>query len=85
MTSNSQSLTYYQKNTDALLQISKDYYAKNKDKRKEYQRNRFHEMSLEKRNKLNEYHKKWYNKLDDDRKNKMRKNSLDRYYLIKGY
>ena len=85
MTSNSQKITYYQNNGDTLLQRSKDYYEKNKDKRKEYQRNRFHEMSLEKKIKLNEYHKKWYNKLDDDRKNKMRKNSLDRYYLIKGY
>ena len=56
-----------------MLQISKNYYAKNKDKRKEYQRKRFHEMSLEKKIKLNEYHKNWYNKLDDDRKNKMRK------------
>ena len=42
-------------------------------------------MNLEKKIKLNEYHKNWYNKLDDDRKNKMRKNSFDRYYLIKGY
>ena len=85
MTSNSQKITYYQNNGDTLLQRSKDYYEKNKDKRKEYQRNRFHEMSLEKRNKLNEYQKKWYNKLDGDSENKMKKNSHDRYYLIKVY
>ena len=29
--------------------------------------------------------KKWYNKLDGDSKNKMKKNSHDRYYLIKVY
>ena len=57
MTSNSQKITYYQNNGDTLLQRSKDYYEKNKDKRKEYQINIFNEISLEKRNKLNEYQK----------------------------
>ena len=83
MASNSQKLTYYQRNRDAMLQRSKEYYENNKDKRKEYQRIRFHNMSIEERDKLNEYHRTWYSKLDDDRKNKMRKNALDRYYLIK--
>ena len=68
-----------------MLQRSKGYYENNKDRRKEYQRNRFHDMSVEERDKLNEYHRMWYSKLDDDRKNKMRKNALDRYYLIKVY
>ena len=83
MASNSQKLTYYQRNRDAMLQRSKEYYENNKDKRKEYQRIRFHNMSVEERDKLNEYHRTWYSKLDDDNKNKMRKNALDRYYLIK--
>ena len=83
MASNSQKLTYYQRNRDAMLQRSKEYYENNKDKRKEYQRIRFHNMSIEERDKLNEYHRTWYSKLDDDNKNKMRKNALDRYYLIK--
>ena len=83
MASNSQKLTYYQRNRDAMLQRSKEYYENNKDKRKEYQRIRFHNMSVEERDKLNEYHRTWYSKLNDDSKNKMRKNALDRYYLIK--
>ena len=83
MASNSQKLTYYQRNRDAMLQRSKEYYENNKDKRKEYQRIRFHNMSIEERDKLNEYHRTWDSKLDDDNKNKMRKNALDRYYLIK--
>ena len=83
MASNSQKLTYYQRNRDAMLQRSKEYYENNKDKRKEYQRIRFHNMSIEERDKLNEYDRTWYSKLDDDNKNKMRKNALDRYYLIK--
>ena len=56
-----------------MLQRSNKYYEKNNDKRKEYQRNRFHNMSKEERDKLNEYHRRWYSKLDDDRKNNMRK------------
>ena len=85
MTSNSQKLTYYQRNRDTMLQRSKEYYEKNKDKIKEYQRNRFHNMTIEGKDKFNKYHKMWYSKLDDDRKNRMRNNALDRYYLIKGY
>ena len=85
MISNSQNLTCYQRNRDTMLQRSKEYYKNNEDRMKEYQRNRFHNMTIEERDKLNEYHRTWYSKLDDDRKNKMRENALDRYYLIKGY
>ena len=57
MASDSQKLTYYQRNRDAMLQRSKEYYENNKNRRKEYQRNRFHDMSIEERNKSNEYHR----------------------------
>ena len=59
MTSNSPKLTYYQRNRDNMLQRSKEYYENNKDRRKEYQRNRFHDNSVEERDKLNEYHRIW--------------------------
>ena len=55
MIENSQRLTYYQKNRDSILQRSQEYYKNNKEKRKEYQRDRFHNMTNEKRDKLNEY------------------------------
>ena len=42
MSENSQKLTYYQKNRDTILQRSKVYYENNKEKRKAYQRDRFH-------------------------------------------
>ena len=71
MTSNSQKLTYYQRNRDTMLQRSKEYYKNNEDRMKEYQRNRFHNMTIEERDKLNKYHKMWNSKLDDDRKNRM--------------
>ena len=68
MTANSQKLTYYQRNRDVMLQRSKEYYENIKYKRKEYQRIRFHNMSIEERGKLNEYYRTWYSKLDDDKK-----------------
>ena len=83
MTANSQKLTYYQRNRDVMLQRSKEYYENIKCKRKEYQGIRFHNMSIEERDKLNEYHRTLYSKLDDDKKNKMRRDALDRYYSLK--
>ena len=83
MSENSQKLTYYQKNRDTVLQRSKVYYENNKDKRKAYQRDRFHNMSNKQRDKLNEYRRAWYCKLDEEKKNKIRKDARDRYYTIK--
>ena len=51
-----------------MLQRSKENYENNKNKRKEYQRIRFHNMSIEERDKLNEYHRTWYSIVDDDKK-----------------
>ena len=42
-------------------------------------------MNNEQREKLNEYHRAWYSKLDEEKKNRMRKDALDRFYLIKTY
>ena len=49
MVENNQSLTYYQKNRDAILQRSKEYYGNNKEIRKAYRRDRFHNMTNKKR------------------------------------
>ena len=85
MTDNNKKQSYYQKNRDALLQRAKDYYENNKQKRKEYQRNRFHNMNIEQRNYLNEYRKAWDSKLDIEKKNKIRKDARDKYHLVKAY
>ena len=82
---NNKKQSYYQKNRDALLQRAKDYYENNKQKRKEYQRNRFHNMNIEQRNYLNEYRKAWDSKLDIEKKNKIRKDARDKYHLVKAY
>ena len=85
MTDNNKKQSYYQKNRDALLQRAKDYYENNKQKRKEYQKNRFHNMNIEQRNYLNEYRKAWDSKLDIEKKNKIRKDARDKYHLVKAY
>ena len=54
-------------------------------KRKEYQRNRFHNMNIEQINYLNEYRKATYSKLDIEKKNKIRKDARDKYHLVKAY
>ena len=83
MAEKSQKLTYYQKNRVIILQRSKEYYENNKDERKKYQRDRFHNMTSEERDKSNEYRRIWYCKLDKEKKNKIRKDARDRYYGIK--
>ena len=75
-----QKLTYFQKNSDAILQRSKEYYENNKDEGEKYQRDRFHNKTSEKRDKLNEYRRAWYNKLDEENKNQIRKDARNRYY-----
>ena len=82
MVENNQSLTYYQKYNDAISERSIMYYENNKEKRKEYQRDRFHNMANEKRDKLNEYQREWCYKLDEEKK-KIRKDAQDSYYALK--
>ena len=58
---------------DIVLQKAKEYYEKNKEKRKEYARNRYQNRSQEQKNKLVEYRKAWINKQDEDKRNEMKK------------
>ena len=50
MSRNTQEITYYQKNRDKILNKAKEYYQKNKEKRKEYRKNRYHNMTAEEKN-----------------------------------
>ena len=65
----------YYKDLKCIMKIIK--------KKEEYQRDRFHNMTNEKRDRLNEYRRAWYCKLDEEKKNKIRKDARDRYYAIK--
>ena len=57
MSAEKNKLTYYQKNSDKILQRSKEYYEDNKKQRKEYRKNRYNNMTEEEKEKAVEYRK----------------------------
>ena len=67
MSGNTQQITHYQRNRDKILNKTKEYYQKNKEKRKEYRKNRHYNMTSEEKNKVNEYRKNWYHLLDEEK------------------
>ena len=82
MSANTQQITHYQRNRDKILNKAKEYYQINKEKRKEYRKNRYHNMAAEEKNKVNEYRKNWYHQLDQEKKNKIREYARNRYYAV---
>ena len=50
---------------------------KNKEKRREYQRNRCANMTQEQKNKHVEYHKAWYNRQSKEKQVEMREKAKD--------
>ena len=83
MSTNNQQLTYYQRNRDTILRKAKEYYEKNKEKRREYGRKRYRNMSAEERDEINECKRYEYSMLSEEIKNKKRERARNRYYLIK--
>ena len=73
MSEKTQNSPQYIRYNDIVLQKAKEYYEKNKEKRKEYARNRYQNRSQEQKNKLVEYRKAWINKQDEDKRNEMKK------------
>ena len=82
MSTNTQKLTYYQKNRDLILKKAKEYYENNKEKRREYGRNRYHNMTTEEIDKINENRRYRYCRLSEEIKNKKRKYARNRYFNI---
>ena len=66
-----------EKYKNIILQKAKEYYEKNKEKRKEYGRNRYRNMTQEQKNKLVEYHREWINRQSEDKKNEMKKKAKE--------
>ena len=85
MSTNTQKLTYYQTNRDLILKKAKEYYENNKEKRREYGRNRYHNMTTEEIDKINENRRYRYYRLSEEIKNKKRKYARNRYYMIKAF
>ena len=72
MNGTTQSSPQYIRYKDIVLQKAKDYYEKNKQKRKEYGRNRYQNLTQEQKNKLVEYHREWINRQSEDKENEMK-------------
>ena len=72
MNGTTQSSPEYIRYKDIVLQKAKDYYEKNKQKRKEYGRNRYQNLTQEQKNKLVEYHREWINRQSEDKENEMK-------------
>ena len=52
-------LTYYQRNKEILKKQARDKNKNNRNKKKEYGKNRYHNMSEEKKQKVKEYQNKY--------------------------
>ena len=72
MNGTTQNSPQYIRYKDIVLQKAKDYYEKNKQKRKEYGRNRYQNLTQEQKNKLVEYHREWINRQSEDKENEMK-------------
>ena len=57
MSIDTQKLTYYQKNRNTILEMSKDYYENNKKQGKQYRRDKYNNMTDEERIKVLAYRK----------------------------
>ena len=82
MSNTTQKVTDYQKNRDKLLQKSKNYYENNKEQRKEYQRNKYNNVTDGERLKVLEYRREWYHKLNLERKREVNNYSNNKNKLI---
>ena len=82
----SQNPPRYIRYKDVVAKRAGQYYHNNKEKRREYQRNRYANMSQEQNNKLVEYRKEWINRQSEDKKNKMKRKvreySKNRYHNL---
>ena len=59
--------TYYQKNTEIML--NRNLSKEDKKKKREYGKNRYHNMSEEKKQELKEYQKWRYQKVKESKNN----------------
>lgn len=82
ITEESQNIPQHVRYRDIALQRSKEYYQKNKEKIKEYARNRYRNLTQEQKNKQ-EYRKAWFNRQTEEKQNEMRQRAKE--YSRNGY
>ena len=73
-----QKSTQLERYKDIVLQRTKEYYKKNKEKRSEYQKNRYKNLSQEEKKKLVKKRKEWFNKQSEEKKIRMRRKARER-------
>ena len=78
MSETTQNSPQYIKYKDIATQRAKEYNKKkNKEKIKEYARNRYKTLSQEEKNKLVENRKAWFNRQSEEKKNEMRRKAWE--------
>ena len=84
MNETSQTSVYYMRYKDIAKQGARGYHAKNKEKIKESQREKYKTLSLEEKKKLVEKQKEWFNKQTEEEQDEMirkaREYSKNRYH-----
>ena len=68
-----QNFVHYVRYKDIVLQRAKEYREKNKEKLKEYHRNRYKNLSSEEKTKLVEKRKEWFNRQTKEKPEEMKK------------
>ena len=64
-------LTYYQRNRDVILNRAKDYYENDKERLREYARDKYRNLSEEEKNKKREYGKNRYHNMSEEKKQRL--------------
>ena len=66
-------LTYYQRNRDVLLNRTKNYYEKDKERLRRQARDKYRNLSEEEKNKKREYGKNRYRNMSEEKKKKIKR------------
>ena len=66
-------LTCYQRNRDVMLYKAKEYYTNNKERLSEQARDKYRNLSEEKKNKKREYEKNRYHNMSEEKKQRQKK------------
>ena len=77
MNKTSQNSTCYIRYKDIAKQRARECYAKNKEKIKESQRERYKNLSFEEKKKLVEKRKEWFNKQTEEKQDEMRRKARE--------
>ena len=70
-------ILHYVRYKDIILQRAREYREKNKEKIKQYHRERYKNLSSEVKNKRVEKRKEWFNRLSKEKQHEMRRKARE--------